>query len=183
MIGNDVIDLARTRVESNWRRKGFLEKLFRQEEQAMIASHPDPELLVWLLWSMKESVYKIWNRHTNIRCYNPKKWCCSIDQQHHKYMIGKVFYLEDIYYTKSVYTHDYIHTIAVKDEADLALVIEVEKEKVAKDNHGLPYLCANATRQNSEVSVSHHGRFEKVVTIRRVPAQDDHQIGKADKWS
>ena len=31
MIGNDVIDLQQSRQESNWQRKGFLEKLFTQQ--------------------------------------------------------------------------------------------------------------------------------------------------------
>jgi hypothetical protein len=33
MIGNDVVDLALAQKESNWKRKGFLNKLFTSVEQ------------------------------------------------------------------------------------------------------------------------------------------------------
>ena len=33
MIGNDVVDLRRALVESNWKRKGFLTKVFSDSEQ------------------------------------------------------------------------------------------------------------------------------------------------------
>ena len=38
MIGNDVVDLATAKNENNWRRKGYLEKLFTEEEIAIIKS-------------------------------------------------------------------------------------------------------------------------------------------------
>ena len=36
MIGNDIIDLSLAETESNWQRKGFLEKQFTAKEQAII---------------------------------------------------------------------------------------------------------------------------------------------------
>ena len=41
MIGNDIIDLAETRLRSNWKRPGFLEKVFSVEEQKIIHASID----------------------------------------------------------------------------------------------------------------------------------------------
>lgn len=62
MIGNDVIDILQTRRESNWRRRGFIAKLFNDEEQLLIEKSTDPESMLWILWSMKEAAYKVYNR-------------------------------------------------------------------------------------------------------------------------
>lgn len=81
MIGNDIIDLVQSRKESNWRRRGFVSKLFDEQEQLLIVNSPDPEIVVWLLWSMKEAAYKIWNRQTGIRKYIPLKLRCSVHKR------------------------------------------------------------------------------------------------------
>lgn len=36
MIGNDIVDLAQSRLQSKWSRKGLIEKLFTTEEQYFI---------------------------------------------------------------------------------------------------------------------------------------------------
>ena len=36
MIGNDIVDLALAQKESNWKRKGFLDKIFTLQEQLFI---------------------------------------------------------------------------------------------------------------------------------------------------
>ncbi len=59
MIGNDVVDLALAKVESNWQRKGYLDKLFTTKEQNLIFCSENPTIMVWILWSRKEAVYKI----------------------------------------------------------------------------------------------------------------------------
>ena len=35
-IGNDIVDLSLAKIQSNWQRKGFLEKQFTQKEQIEI---------------------------------------------------------------------------------------------------------------------------------------------------
>jgi phosphopantetheinyl transferase (holo-ACP synthase) len=71
MIGNDIVDLALARKESNWQRKGFLDKIFTKKEQLQIVTAQNPETMVWNLWSRKEAVYKIYNRETGIRAFIP----------------------------------------------------------------------------------------------------------------
>ena len=62
MIGNDVIDLVLAKKESNWKHKGFLTKLFTSFEQELIAKATNQEEMVWMIWSIKESVYKAYQR-------------------------------------------------------------------------------------------------------------------------
>jgi phosphopantetheinyl transferase (holo-ACP synthase) len=166
MIGNDVIDIMQSRKESNWQRKGFIEKIYTLDEQLLIKNTADPELMVWVLWSMKEAVYKVYNRQTKIREYIPKKLICYIASQTYNTITGSVICSGKTFSTKTVISQDYIHTIAVSDYNDLTKVIEIEKKAVSKDKNGLPYLFNPLKNTVQDVSVSHHGRYEKVVTIR-----------------
>lgn len=166
MIGNDVIDILQSRHESNWQRKGFIQKLFTADEQYIIALDTEPEIMVWLLWSMKEAAYKIYNRQTKIREYVPKKFVCTVLSQNSDYSTGQVIYGEHVYHTKTTISQESIHTIAVNCLKDLDNVIEIENKGIVKDRNGVPYLSADTKNVFADVSVSHHGRFEKVVTIR-----------------
>jgi phosphopantetheinyl transferase (holo-ACP synthase) len=165
MIGNDVIDIMQSRKESNWRRKGFIEKIFIVDEQLLISTATDPESMVWILWSMKEAAYKVYNRQTKIREYIPQKLVCSIASQNHNTITGYVICSGKTFHTNTILSQDYIHTIAVSYFDDLNKVIEIEKENISKDKNGLPYLSNTLQNTIRDVSVSHHGRFEKVVTI------------------
>lgn len=166
MIGNDVIDIVQSRQESNWQRKGFLEKLFTVEEQALITKALNPEIRVWILWSMKEAAYKIYNRQTKIRAYIPQKLVCSLVSESSTYISGKVSCLGTVYYTKTFIHKEYLHTIAVNHPAQWDMVIEIEKKNVAKDQHWIPFLSSDPSPNRQNVSVSNHGRFEKVVGFK-----------------
>lgn len=165
MIGNDVIDLQQSRQESNWQRKGFLEKLFTQEEQCLIANSSDPEIIVWLMWSMKEAAYKILNRQTKKREFIPQKLLCKMLTCSDKGATGQVFYMGNIYHTRTILADDFIHTIAVNFLEDLDLVVEIDKKDILKDIYRIPWVGISSLNQYKEASVSNHGRFEKTVTI------------------
>lgn len=164
MIGNDVIDLAQSRIESNWQRKGFVEKLFIAEEQQYIQDYDKPEIMVWLLWSMKEAAYKIYNRQTKIREFSPKKLRCTLDIINANQAYGKVCCNENVYYTESIFSLESIHTIAIDNFANINNVIEVENQEIIKDENGIPYLKVDNILW--DISISHHGRFEKRVILR-----------------
>ena len=111
MIGNDIVDLNQARQESNWRRKGFLDKLFTPDEQQLIHSATDPDVLVWTLWSMKESAYKLIVRETNQRFFAPQKLVCYISKSCSGILEGSVFY-QKLYATRSLITTRYVASIA-----------------------------------------------------------------------
>lgn len=164
MIGNDIIDLQQSRSESNWQRKGFIEKLFTIEEQLLIKNNEQPEIMVWLLWSMKEAAYKIYNRETKIRAFIPQKLVCNLKQQNDLFVSGKVTCDKNIYHTKTIVAKNFIHTIAVINENELDNVIEIERKAVIKDSNGIPFLSSLLNWQQP-VSISHHGQFEKIVCL------------------
>lgn len=168
MIGNDVIDILQSRKESNWQRRGFIQKIFTPQEQLLIVDAPDPEIMVWMLWSMKEAAYKIYNRQTKIRAYIPQKLVCSMTSANHNIITGNVNCSGNVYFTKTTRFTDHIHTIAVSSVDHLNTIIEIERKFIIKDKNGIPYFNSSLQKNTQDVSISHHGRFQKVVTIGAV---------------
>ena len=166
MIGNDIIDIIQSRRESNWQRKGFVQKIFTTQEQQLISNAQNPETTIWMLWSMKEAAYKIYNRKTKLRRYIPQQFVCTISSQNQDCILGKVNCEENVYYTKTILTQESINTIAVKSISDFKNVIEIKNKNIIKDENGVPYLINSLSNTIQDVSISHHGRFEKVVTIK-----------------
>ncbi len=158
MIGNDVIDLALAKKESNWRRPGFLDKIFTLSEQQIICNAPNPELTVWHLWSCKEAVYKIINRQHGLRAFIPLKIECLLEE-------NTVTHVGNQYFTYSEISNDRIHTIAVTHLEDFAKVAWVSSDEIHKIN-GIPYY------KNTPASVSHHGRFTETIALGYNPSLD-----------
>lgn len=165
MIGNDIVDIKQSRLESNWQRKGFVQKIFTTQEHLLISNAQNPETMIWMLWSMKEAAYKIYNRKTKLRRYIPQQFVCTITSQNQDCILGKVNCEENVYYTKTILTQESINTIAVNSISDFKNVIEIKNKNIIKDKNGVPYLINSSSNTIQDVSISHHGRFEKVVTI------------------
>jgi phosphopantetheinyl transferase (holo-ACP synthase) len=168
VIGNDVVDIVQSRIESNWQRPGFLQKIFTPEEQQLILNSIESEIMVWLLWSMKEAAYKIYNRQTRVRKFMATGLQCRVRLKEPDYYTGQVLCFENLYYTRSTIEHNTIHTVAVTCLQDLDNVIEIENKGILKDVHGFPYLLTGFQNQFQSVSISHHGSLEKVVTLKSV---------------
>ncbi|WP_145856967.1 4'-phosphopantetheinyl transferase family protein [Pedobacter suwonensis] len=150
MLGNDIVDLNLAKIQSNWRRKNYLDKIFTTEEQLLIAWANDPDEMVWLLWSMKESAYKIHNRKTGIRDFSPKSLNCAVYAD----SLGEVNINNCTYFTKSNIETTFIHTIAAPVFDKLAAV------KVAiyeLPDHPDDY------KRTQPASVSHHGQYLALV--------------------
>lgn len=163
MIGNDVIDLVATRIQSNWKRKGFLEKLFTLEERELIRKYDFPETMVWVLWSMKEAAYKIYNRETKLRRFIPQQLICSIIADCNWNLEGVVNCNGLVYSTKTIVENDMIHTIATIDIDTIEKTQEITDGHIVKDILGIPYLSIKDKLY--PVSVSHHGRFCKTISL------------------
>ena len=144
MIGNDIVDIVQARKESNWQRKGFLQKIFTANEQLLIAQSTTPEITVWLLWSMKEAAYKIYNRQTTIRAFIPTKLECCLLSDNVTTKTGRVLCFGTMYYTKSTVMNDVIHTIAVSYLKDLNNELAISNKILAYLQSGL-YILASKT--------------------------------------
>lgn len=152
MIGNDVVDLGLAKVQSNWRRKGYLDKIFTPAEQTLIETADSPDKMVWVLWSMKEAAYKIHNRKTGIRNFAPTALACnliSLDGEK-----GAVTVDHQTYFTKSEFSLTYVHTIA---SGSVNKLLDIAIKIYSQPNHPADYknLAADC--------VSHHGRYLALV--------------------
>lgn len=171
MIGNDIVDRWACQRESNWKRKGWLDKLFSPSEQALIKDYSRPEIMVWLLWSMKEAAYKIYNRNTGDTCFTPARLECDSLAIAEDTASGMVFFKSHDYYIRSIIVPDFIHsTASMKDNLALATIYINQVRSAGpnypgghiyfKDYRGIPYLVECCSGKVRAVSFSHHGRFE-----------------------
>jgi phosphopantetheinyl transferase (holo-ACP synthase) len=165
VIGNDIVDLALAQKESNWKRKGFLNKIFSNQEQFLILNNPNPEVMVWDLWSRKEAAYKIYNRNTGIRGYFPQQIECVNLEIIDGIQFGKVVINEAIYYTKTTINTEYINTIAVVAIEDFGKVTQLKNSKCIQKKNGIPNYYENKNSESKPVSISHHGRFKQIVYL------------------
>ena len=183
MIGNDIVDISLATVQSNWRRQGFLDKLFSTTEIDLILNDEHPELMVWKLWSMKESAYKADYRLRKIRRFNPKQLSCSmIDSE-----LGKVSVGTSSYKTLTTSNSLFIHSIAIKNNfagrfhhkihknkglmdskqlydlllrhVALSTDCEVKELLIRKTDASIPELYKNKNKLKTICSMSHHGNY------------------------
>ncbi len=165
MIGNDLVDLTLARVESDWKRKGFLDKIFTMKEQFLIAEAEDPEIMVWMLWTRKEACYKIFNRQTQVRIYNPIQFECSEMAFENTLFSGTVQFKERVYYTKTEVNKEAIHSMAVSNIADFLEIKQIQKSTLIVRKNRIPYRYDKLDNVLKPVSISHHGRFTRIISI------------------
>jgi phosphopantetheinyl transferase (holo-ACP synthase) len=161
MIGNDIVDLFLAKKESNWQRKGFLDKIFTQKEQLLIADAENPEVMVWNLWTRKEAGYKIYNRQTNIRGYFPLQLECDYENENS----GTVCCNGNTYYSQTVISIDCIYTIAVAEKDHFMQIRNLDSDTEICKTNGIPFIIDEFTKNIKPVSISHHGRFWKGITL------------------
>lgn len=177
MIGNDIIDLKLAKFQSNWQRFGFLQKLFIEKEQEIILKSEDAEMTVWLLWSMKEAVYKaVQRKYSMDRFYNPKRFFCSHLIISNKSARGVVCFENEIFKTSSRLSLTKIYTCTSNTEFSLILKtqnsrisllhkiaeqknIPLETLNISKNKQGIPFLTYKGDNLQIPFSLSHHGDF------------------------
>ena len=146
MIGNDVVDLSLASTESNWRRPGFLKKVFTLREQSCILNSDNPDLTVWLLWSMKESAYKTHVQRHREFFFAPLRFECRLVNGWHNNYEGDVCFNNSRYKTTSEYFNRSIFTLAFAE--DYSPENNVIYTKLAYSN-----TCYNAQHKEIYLSV------------------------------
>jgi phosphopantetheinyl transferase (holo-ACP synthase) len=177
MIGNDVVDLQLAKTQSNWQRKGFLEKQFTLEEQQAILNSKNPFLQVWLFWSMKEAAYKCYVQEHQKRFFAPKKLECSLTNENE----GFVSFEDKKFYTTTFLSAFFLFTIAKETQEQIIIFSaigspktididlkkklteetgilseEIEKRKTAI---GAPLFYHQKELLTKSCSISHHGNY------------------------
>lgn len=188
MMGNDIVDFQKAGLESNWHRKGYLDKLFGRTEQELIFDSPDPNQMVWLLWSMKEACYKIHFRHKGVRSYQPKNMICGNLLFNEGNASGQILYEDEVCSSRSVINENFVHTSVVSCYSvfkNLRVFIEDNTEennfdnyrnfrakndllayRIIKSRYNIPNLLHTATGEQLPLSMSHHGRFLSFVFLK-----------------
>jgi phosphopantetheinyl transferase (holo-ACP synthase) len=176
-IGNDIVDLNLAKTQSNWQRKGFLEKQFTQKEQREILNSENPFLKVWLFWSMKEAAYKCYTQKFEARFFAPQKFECSLTSEE----IGKVVFKGNVFYTTSFFNALYVYTTARETKEKVAIfsavglpntidsdlkiklasAIGVPSEAIEKRKTfiGAPLFYHQEELVTPSCSISHHGNY------------------------
>lgn len=185
MLGNDIIDLEETKRTTNWQRPGFLDKVFSQTEQAEIKKSKTPFELVWRLWSMKESAYKISIKYGYERSFKPASILCNLLTKKKGWVTIGALTLE----TETKMNVHYIFTVAsVKNIPSISstilkiqehnrkaqrntiynailkqVALETECEKnqlnIGKTSENIPYISYKNKQLEKSVSISHHGKY------------------------
>lgn len=176
MIGNDIIDLSLAKTQSNFQRKGFLEKLFSANEQQLILNAPNSFEMVWRLWSMKEAAYKIYTQQHSIRFFSPKKFECKLTKE----LNGEICFKEQNFYSSSIINQYYIFTIAnlknekrsysemmspnqidskIKNKLNDLTGLNISEIVQKKSRNGAPSYHYKKNLLTSSCSISHHGNY------------------------
>lgn len=176
MIGNDIVDLQCARKESNWQRKGFLEKQFTDLEQEIIFRVENSFETVWRLWSMKEAAYKVFMQKHNLPFYAPKKFNCEITSIRE----GIVYFEDQTFFTKSIINRCFIFTYATTEQSingfsEIGSAKNIEdsikkhieqhtnslfsKIKQKKSISGAPNYYDDNIKLTKSCSISHHGNY------------------------
>lgn len=186
MIGNDLVDLKLASTQSNWQRKGFLDKLFTLMEQGYILDSNNPFETVWLLWSMKESAYKAYLQTHDDRFFSPKKLACSLISKNK----GTVLINNSMFLTESEINEAFIYTVAFSEKHNNNFVTDcfrfehsdfktqhrvvyqkilaafakelklpIGRLSIRKNAQGIPQLFHDEMRLINSFSLTHHGNF------------------------
>ncbi|MGI9530639.1 4'-phosphopantetheinyl transferase family protein [Lutimonas sp.] len=188
MIGNDIVDIPYSRQFSDWKRPGYLEKLFTCKERLQIKESTCSERMVWRLWSMKESAYKAAFRNSKERVFNPGKFICTTSDE----VGGKVHFKDRVFHTHSSINGSSIHSVAWEEGGDPSRLSSVLKKfdtklssadlyqyllkKVAvisnckmkdltlkKTLNGIPEIFNKGEKVDVLCSLSHHGDFGAIL--------------------
>ena len=159
MIGNDIVDLALAKKESNWKRKGYLDKILTVSEQLLIQKSTNQELAIWNLWSRKEAVYKIILQKGGKRGYYPRKIeCLDLNLEN-----GMIEFENQIFYTITIVKNESIYSIAVQNVNDFQNIKTLENSNLLCKIDGIPFISIN--NEVKSVSKTHHGKFERIVYL------------------
>lgn len=127
MVGNDIVDLDLADKDA-YKRERFLEKVLTASEQLLLSQTKDPGTFLWVLWSMKESAYKLHFRKHLTRALNPIRFTCFFDGDYELEpegrFKGRVEVGDGVYQTNTILCKDYVHTTAIDDCEDFRIQSE-----------------------------------------------------------
>src|SRR5688572_19100462 len=58
-----------------------MEKVLSRDEQSLVAGSDFPEHMIWILWSVKESAFKVCNRKTGLSSFSPVSYEVHLEER------------------------------------------------------------------------------------------------------
>ena len=184
MIGNDLIYLPGWSKPDPERQRRFRNKLFTESEQLLLNSLP--EYGEALLWSMKESAYKLVFRSNPSPRFAPKSLVAHIESLGVGQISGVVSFESSGFNTLSHISNDFLHTIAVpsgyehclekvgkhfsdrqRNQSDYRFEDPDGNEMIiTKDEFGIPRFDNEPAIEDSYVSISHDASRIAIAWVR-----------------
>ena len=176
MIGNDIIDLKIARAERKSDNLRFMDKVFTNNEKNLILNAQDPDLQLWVLWSMKEAAYKAHQRIYDLpRILNPGSYECKYSKEENSGIVkigsseyGINILITSEYIHSTTYTKEYSQVVYANGNTskyDLLInfltqnAFERDEIQLSKDHKGIPSICLKDLSKKLPISLSHHGNF------------------------
>lgn len=187
MVGNDIVDLSISHIGEGERRTRYLAKIFTEKERDIINQLGTDDIWILLLWSAKESVYKVVSRKEQIIRYSPKSLeCISIKKKSKSSYEMIVEYNGEQFVVVSHVNEKYVHSVTTTsnsnqlisdvfkispneneseaiDEKVLKWIkentkIEYKNTSILRDAHRVPHIY-HGNEELYFLSMSHHGKF------------------------
>lgn len=118
-IGNDLVDLCLPENQAKVQNKRWLNKIFVSAEQHLIEQATEPNTMAWLLWSCKESAYKVAIKQGMLPNYRPLNFVVELDASENQLICAKVHNPMGVCYTQSAQNTYFVHSIAAPKRFNL----------------------------------------------------------------
>ncbi len=136
-VGNDIIDLNRHSVQHRHTDERFIQKILHAAEIELLKQSSNPSYFLWMLWTLKEAAYKYCKQVDSSFVFSPKKIFIQENNFNNAFALIKEadesfiqsHFENTLEYSIrtslgilkgfSVFSKNYIHSVAVKDEGNV----------------------------------------------------------------
>lgn len=158
MIGHDLVDLSLARQAHGWKRDGFLAKIFTPTELSVVLSGEDLFTSLWWFWSQKEAVYKIVNRSSGRRWFNPHAFQITCFETE-----STVWFEGEKFKVRTHRQDDKIESVSVAENIDFKCISNIDLNDICKVGE-LPFF-KDKHGEMHPASVSHHGKYASAYAL------------------
>lgn len=117
LVGNDIVDIEAPDAPGKEHDRRFLARVFRPEERDLILASPDPNLMLWTLWSAKEAAYKIARKISPETVFAHKRFAVRILEDPKRPMLGIVAFGDLWVNVAWMRGPGYLHCVGVADRS------------------------------------------------------------------
>jgi phosphopantetheine--protein transferase-like protein len=183
MIGNDIVCLSTANQSKHVGSKRFLNKVFTDEEQELIANSFNEKTSIWKLWAVKESAYKLFVQKGFQTEFAPQKINCKKVNENFVVSLGNCSIRVDctantqFVYAQTISTKSKVESVCLEldgatyrmqsEQVELALKqraseiyqLDIRNIQLKKSKSNIPILTYKNTHLPLSISLTHHGNF------------------------